>query len=214
MKKYIVIIMMLIAPVLGVSAQTLYGALDVALVKTYNESSPEEKEKTKDFIEEVKNRWKKEQVKEICGVRFGEKQEIALELLKGKFGDPYFIIKDHIMYKGITYGNIRFEVVSFQFQSDGIRTYMNGCVFISREENNTESLLDDFNKLSEKLKKYDLVKLDEDLLYGGVSPLWDGDVNHIDMKYTPAIILSIVKNEKGKYRLSLIYGHPDYCPYN
>lgn len=203
--------MMLIAPVVGASAQT--GVLDVVLVKAYNESSLEVKEKTKNLIEEVENRWTNSQVKKICGVQFGEKQEVTLGLLKGKFGEPFVVKKDCIWYRYITYGGVSFEVVKFGFQSDGIRTYMNECTFMSQEENNKESLLDDFNRLSEKLKKYDLQKSGDDFSYGGVSPLWDGDVNHIDMKYTPAIILSIVKNEKGKYRLTLIYGHP-CCPYN
>ena len=212
MKKYIISILMCIVPVLGTSAQNFIDSL----IQVYDHASIEEKRIMDITMTKLENEWKRTQVKEICGIPFGEKKEVALEVLKRKFGKPHFVTEDGIWYQFITYGGINFESVLFYFQSDGKRTYMNSCSFFSRKETNIDKLIVDFNLLVEKLKKYDLSKskINDYALSGAISPLWDGHFRSMKVEFMPAIILDINKNEENKYVIRLMYGQQQICPFN
>jgi len=211
-KKYLITILMLAAPIFGVSAQNFIDSL----MQVYDHAAPEEKQRMDLVMTEMENQWKRTQVKEICGITFGERKEVALDILKRKFGEPRFVTNDCIWYQYITYGGIRFETALFNFQSDGKRTYMNSCSFFSDKESNIEKLVVDFKNLVEKLGKYDLKKTDgQDYMFSGaVSPLWDGHFRSMKFGFMPAIILDINKNEEDKYFIRLMYGHPQVCPFN
>lgn len=154
------------------------------------------------------------QVKEICGVAFGEKQEVALDILKHKYGEPYIITHNNIVYHGIGYGGVSFENILFGFQYDGKRSYMNSCSFLGTEEDISYVTVD-FNNLLKKLKKkYDLGASVKDYFWiGGISPLWDGHIESLSGHYYPAIVLDIKKNENGKSFVRLMYGQEQLCPF-
>lgn len=212
MKKYIITIIALALFCLNISAQNFIDSL----AQVYNNATPEEQQRINRVMTDMENMWKKAQVKEICGIPFGEKQEVALNVLKNKFGEPYFVTKDAIWYKHITYGGIRFENILFSFQSDGKRTYMNSCDFFSNKETNLEKLIVDFKNLLEKLKKYNLRKSDgeEYAWSGAVSPLWDGNFQSMKLDFMPAILLDISQDEENKYFIRLMYGQNQICPFN
>lgn len=154
------------------------------------------------------------QVREICSVQFGEKQEVALECLKKKFGIPHLVTHDAIWFKNVSYGGILFEDVIFRFQTNAKRTYMNSCIFYGKK-NKMEYVSLDFNLLLNKLKKYDLGASTENMFWtGGISPLWDGksDIFGTPM-YVPAIMLDIKKVDNGLCFLRLIYGQEQLCPF-
>ena len=88
---------MCIVPVLGTSAQNFIDSL----IQVYDHASIEEKRIMDIAMTKSENAWKKTQVKEICGIPFGEKKEVALELLKRKFGKPHFVTEDCIWYQFI-----------------------------------------------------------------------------------------------------------------
>ena len=70
-------------------------------------------------------------VKEICGVPFGSSYEKTKEMLENKYGYPdYNPDKTTIIYNHKIYAGITFDSIHFLFQSDGIHSYLNGCIFI------------------------------------------------------------------------------------
>ena len=73
---------MLAAPIFGVSAQNFIDSL----MQVYDHAAPEEKQRMDLVMTEMENQWKRTQVKEICGITFGERKEVALDILKRKFG--------------------------------------------------------------------------------------------------------------------------------
>ncbi len=74
---------------------------------------------------------KAQTVKEICGVPFGSSYEKAKEMLENKYGySDYNPDKTVLTYTHKTYAGIMFDSIHFLFQSDGIHSYFNGCVFI------------------------------------------------------------------------------------
>ena len=70
-------------------------------------------------------------VREICGVPFGSSYEKTKEMLENKYGYPeYNPDRTVITYKHKTYAGFTFDSIHFLFQSDGVHSYLNGCVFI------------------------------------------------------------------------------------
>ena len=82
-----------------------------------------------DSIMEIRK--EKQTIREICGVPFGSSYEKAKDMLENKYGYPdYNPDKTVLTYKHKTYAGIMFDSIHFLFQSDGIHSYLNGCVFI------------------------------------------------------------------------------------
>lgn len=153
-------------------------------------------------------------VTEICGVKFGTSYETANEMLENKYGRPeydYTHSKQTITFKHKSYAGINFDTIHFLFQSDGYRTYMNGCVFIldantAEEAKEKRELL--YKRLSEKYYMED--RTDENgfkYYIGGISPV---DVNDA------AFVINIIKYNKelaklyNPYAARLMYGTYDY----
>ncbi len=113
-------------------------------------------EKVKDSLANVylENAKKEQTVREICGIPFGTSYEKAEEILRNKYGYPKFSTdRTTITYDNKTYAGIMFDSIHFLFQSDGINSYMNGCVFIINTKTVNEAKMERdrlHDKLSEK----------------------------------------------------------------
>lgn len=151
-------------------------------------------------------------VKEICGVPFGSSYEKTKEILENKYG--YSALTSDRMsidYKNITYAGFTFDSIHFLFQSEGISSYLNGCIFIMRAKSLSDAKRKQemlYKKLSEK---YLLLNDTDDngnkYYYGGYSPIPDDGVGlHIDIvKYEG----DVAKNY-NPYAARLAYGRYNY----
>lgn len=159
----------------------------------------------------MENARKKETVKEICGIPFGTPKDEAEKMLENKYGySEYSGDKMVISYKHKSYAGIMFDTIYFLFESDGVHSYMNGCVFILE----AETLRDAEKKrdmLYEKLKeKYFMLSEKDDnnntYYVGGYAPIGEGC----------AFVIDILKHEKKLARLytpyaaRLMYGRYEY----
>ena len=90
------------------------------------------KEAQDSIVNNIMEMRKKEQtVKEICGVPFGSSYEKTKDMLENKYGYSELTSdRTRIVYKNKTYAGITFDSIIFLFQSDGIHSYLNGCIFI------------------------------------------------------------------------------------
>lgn len=126
--------------------------------------------------EEYLEQLERQTVKEICGIPFGSSYEKAKEVLENKYGDPSpFSDKTKIVYLNKSYGGMLFDNIIFLFQSDGYRSFLNGCVFIWDAKNLTDAV-EKRDLLYKKLSlKYDLKRgYDDNSLsyyYGGYPPV-------------------------------------------
>ncbi|MBR1787777.1 MAG: hypothetical protein IJ762_01110 [Bacteroidaceae bacterium] len=140
-------------------------------------------------------------VKEICGIPFGTSYQDAESMLKNKYGYPeYGTDPNVITYKHKKYAGITFDSIHFLFQSDGVNSYLNGCVFIldaktEKEAKEKRELLHDI-----LAKKYIMVDdTDENgfkYYFGGRSPISKDEVG---------FVINILKYDKDLARL--------YAPY-
>lgn len=175
------------------------GEIDYSFVNSVNKMIQDEKE------------WKeKQKVKEICGIQFGTSYEKTKRMLENKYGLPdYNPDKTHIVYTNKSYAGISFNSIHFFFQSDGLNSYFNGCIFVLeanslREAEQKCKLL--YNKLSEKY----IIVSDKDsdgnvYYYGGISPIPD------DEKTAFAIdILKYNIRNSVPYAARLVYGRYNY----
>lgn len=160
-------------------------------------------------IESLKER---QTVKEICGIPFGSSYEKTEKMLFNKYDLPENNSdRTVITYKNKTYGGIAFDYIHFLFQSDGIHSYFNGCVFILSAKS-----LDDakekqemlHEKLSEKYNMYDKTDRNGNLYYiGGYSPISKDEAGFsIDiMKFD-----SEIAKDFYPYAARLVYGRYNY----
>lgn len=190
--------------------------------KDYQSATQEERKKMDEFFQPLEEKWHIQQVKTIGGVPFGITHEKAEKMLENKFGRAaYNPSSTTLTYNKVKYAGYDFDAIHFLFQSDGLKSYLNGCVFII----NTKDLQDAVEKekyVAEKLlSKYQLFE-DRDnngniTHGGGISPLWDGKWNTLDVeKYGVAIHTDILIYNKElvelyefPYAVRIIYG-----PYN
>jgi hypothetical protein len=120
-------------------------------------------------------------VKEICSVPFGSSYEKTREILENKYGYPeYSPDRTVITYKHKSYAGFMFDSIHFLFQSDGIHSYLNGCVFImdakslSDAKKKQEML---YKKLSDKYFMLDDTDSNGNkFYYGGYPPTPDDGV--------------------------------------
>lgn len=167
-----------------------------------------EKAVWKAIDDERKQEWERQTVKEICGIPFGSSYEKTKEVLENKYGtSSIFSDKTKIIYENQTYAGITFDDILFLFQSDGYKSYLNGCVFILKA-NSLKEAKDKRDVLYRKLSwKYDIKEsIDDDgnkYYYGGHSPVpLDG----------LGFIIEILKydNSVNSYAARLMYGRYNY----
>ncbi len=113
---------------------------------------------------------------------------------------------------------VSFQKVYFLFQSDGLNSYLNSCVFITNA-NSLDDAIEKEKYISDiVLSKYDLLEVnpsDENPSHcGGISPLWDGRWNTLDLaEYGPAVCTDIIKYDSElvdvfgiPYAVRIMYG--------
>lgn len=168
-----------------------------------------ETEIRKKIAEEIEKEYEGQTTREICGIPFGSSYEKTKEVLENKYGDPSSLSdKTRIVYPHKTYAGISFDNIIFLFQSDGYKSYLNGCVFILE----AKSLSDAKEKrdlLYRKLRwKYDIKEGTDDdgvkYYYGGHSPIpFDGYGFCID-------IIKYDNRQSIPYAARLSYGRYNY----
>ena len=155
-----------------------------------------------------------QRVTEICGVKFGTSYEDAKRILENKYGEAeydYKHSKESLTFANKTYAGISFDTILFLFQSDGYRTYMNGCVF-AIDSNTAEDAKEKrellYNRLSGKYYMDDRIDKNGFKYYiGGFSPINENDA---------AFIIDIVKYDAdvakkyNPYAARLMYGRYNY----
>ena len=158
---------------------------------------------------ERKLKQEKQTVKEICGIPFGTSREKAKEILENKYGIPDLLSdKEQIVYKFKSYAGITFDRIIFLFQSDGYRSYLNGCVFIL-EAKSVIQAKEKRDLLYYTLRsKYDMYTSEDKngfkYYMGGYSPV---------SSYLPGFLIEILKFDSGlgtQYSARLMYGRYNY----
>lgn len=163
----------------------------------------------KQISEEFNREWERQTVKEICGIPFGSSYEKAEEVLENKYGKKSFLSdKTKIYYRNESYAGIMFDIIIFLFQSDGYKSFMNGCVFIL-EANSLRQAKEKQEMLYKTLRyKYEMKEGVDDngnkFYYGGHSPVsFDGF----------GFTIEIIKYENRPsipYAARLMYGRYNY----
>ena len=168
-----------------------------------------EKDIRKQLREELERERERQTIKEICGIPFGSSYEKAEEVLENKYGKKsYLSDKTKICYRSVTYAGIFFNDIYFLFQSDGYKSYMNGCVFIL-EATSLHQAKEKQEMLYNKLRyKYDMNEGEDDngnkYYYGGHSPVpLDGSGLSID-------IIKYENRLSNPYAARLMYGRYNY----
>ena len=162
----------------------------------------------KAMIEEFEMNRERQTVREICGIPFGSSYEKAEEILDNKYGSSSFLSdKNTIIYLNKSYGGILFDKIMFLFQSDGYKSYMNGCVFVL-EATSLSDAKEKRDRLYRNLSlKYDIVEGVDDngikYYYGGRSPVPFGIGFSID-------IIKYDNKSKNSYAARLMYGRYNY----
>lgn len=194
------------------SWKTTSGDVELAILKegfSISYTDYTEKEVRKQIFEEINSEWERQTIKEICGIPFGSSYEKAEEVLKNKYGEKsYLSDKTKIYYRNENYAGILFDNIIFLFQSDGYKSYMNGCVFIL-EANSLRQAREKLEILYKKLRnKYDMKEGEDDngnkYYYGGHSPVpFDGI----------GFVIEIIKYDNRPsipYAARLMYGRYNY----
>ena len=159
--------------------------------------------------EEYERARERQTVREICGIPFGSSYEKAAEVLENKYGTSSFLSdKTRIVYDNKDYAGISFDKIIFLFQSDGYRSYLNGCVFIL-EATSLSDAKDKRDRLYKKLSwKYDMKDGTDDAgikyYFGGNSPVssWDFGFSIDIIKYD--------NRSSIPYAARLMYGRYNY----
>lgn len=158
--------------------------------------------------EEFEMNRERQTVREICGIPFGSSYEKAEEILDNKYGSSsYLSDKNTIVYLNKSYGGILFDSIMFLFQSDGYKSYMNGCVFIL-EATSLSDAKEKRDRLYRNLSlKYEIVEGVDDngnkYYYGGRSPVPFGIGFSID-------IIIYDNKSRNSYAARLMYGRYNY----
>lgn len=214
-----------------VSAQT-YNTLEIdqELYKNSLDSIRQQLDNKYHFFELESQ---KIQVQNLGNLNFGMTKEEAFPLLRNKYGEPLDSEDPNIViYKDKTYAGEDFNLVGFQFQSDGINSYLNKCMFakLINDKNSGEKELKRLLKILDKRYKMfsikDTYKINPkyekdlnilDAYTGGISPLWNGHWASLRNELMCAVFLTIEKIEEDniyypefKYIIKIEYGSYDY----
>nr|WP_302934688.1 hypothetical protein [uncultured Prevotella sp.] len=176
MNKILLFAITLLLPI-GLNAQTNYLQEKVA---EYYTGSIEQKIKMDSIYQPIADMCKKRQIKSIANIPFGTSLEKAEPILRNKFGTPKKIPgKNAIIFENIKYAGYDFDYVDFSFQSDGVNTYMNSCVFIIYATSLTDAIEKEKMLANVVLRKYNMEEYKDNngnpMHVGGYSPLWNGD---------------------------------------
>ena len=168
-----------------------------------------EKDARKQVLEEHEREWERQTIREICGIPFGSSYEKAEEVLENKYGVKSFLSdKTKIYYLNENYAGIMFDKIIFLFQSDGYKSYMNGCIFIL-DANSLRQAKEKQEMLYKRLRnKYDMKEGVDDngnkYYYGGHSPVpFDGFGFSIE-------IIKFENISSTPYAARLMYGRYNY----
>lgn len=220
--KKILIALMLIIPLFA-NAQKDNNLAFKDSLNIYKDTSSEYHSKLDSLYSSFEEKYKNQQVTNIGGIPFGISREEALPILRNKYGEEMYNPKKKniLSFNNIKYAGVDFNTVHFLFQSDGINSYFNTCIFVLNADTEKEAI-DKQKKMSDILsKKYELSCVKDayglDSYGGGVSPLWDGHWSSLlKEEYLTAIHTDIIKYDEElakdtgiKYATRIIYG-----PYN
>lgn len=219
--KNILITLMLIIPFF-VNAQNVSDLTFKDLLNIHEDASPEYRSNLDSLYSIFEEKFKTQQIKNIGGIPFGISQEKALPILRNKYGEEMYNPrnKNLLSFKNIKYAGVDFSTVHFLFQSDGINSYFNTCIFVLDADTEKEAI-DKQKEMSKILsKKYEITCAKDNNgfdTYGcGISPLWDGNLDSLKSEYFTAIHTDIMKYDEKlakdtgiKYSTRIIYG-----PYN
>lgn len=218
MKKFILLLAFI---ALYINANAQDESLEQAK-KAYKYATPEVRAQMDSLLQPIADGLQKQQVKTIGGVPFGISHEKAEEMLRNKFGmSEYNPSSTTLSYKNIKYAGRDFDAVHFLFQSDGINSYLNSCIFIINANSLADAIEKEKNIAENLLSKYKLYE-DKDtndipVYSGGISPQWDGRWNTIDADIYCGVHTDIIKYESKlvkiyniPYAVRIIYGPYDY----
>ena len=149
-------------------------------------------------IKEIMNeRKERETIREICGIPFGSSYETAREILENKFGEPQDTSdKTTLVYKNKNYAGVLFDYILFLFQSDGRKSYFNGCIFaldaksLNDAERKQEML---YKQLSSKYTISFVYDDNKNKIYGGgFPPIKDAKIG---------FTIDILKYDRSEFQL-------------
>ena len=163
------------------------------------------RESMKEIMNERKER---ETIREICGIPFGSSYETAREILENKYGKAEFPSdKTKLVYKSKHYAGFLFSTIYFLFQSDGHKSYFNGCIFIIDTTSLTEAKKKQESLYERLSSKYTITYAYDDnmnkIYGGGHSPVEKDEVG---------FIIDIIKHDSYStpYAARLAYGNYNY----
>ena len=98
----------------------------------YKDTSSEYHSKLDSLYSSFEEKYKNQQVTNIGGIPFGISREEALPILRNKYGEEMYNPKKKniLSFNNIKYAGVDFNTVHFLFQSDGINSYFNTCIFV------------------------------------------------------------------------------------
>lgn len=157
---------------------------------------------SKIFQETYEKNLRTQQVKNIGGIPFGISREDALSRLRNKYGEPIYNPESTVLtFKNIKYAGKDFSSVHFLFESDGLKSYLNACIFISDAKTKAEANKK-VNELKGELeKKYNVFSSVSDNGFptygGGISPVWDGQISTLKDEYLTAWHIDVIEYEQN-----------------
>lgn len=174
------------------------------------------------FMETVENNLRSQQVHNIGGIPFGISREDALSRLRNKYGEPEYNPQSTVVtFKHIKYAGHDFSSVHFLFESDGINSYLNACIFVNDAKTKSEAIKKMEDLKTDLEKRYNVCSAEGEngfMTYGGgVSPVWDGKMASFKKEYYTAWHTDVIEYDANlsdiygiKYGVRLIYGPYSY----
>ncbi len=191
--------------------------------REYRLATTEEKAFMDSIYQPIADKMLKEQVKTIGGIPFGISHDKAETMLRNKFGSPdYNPSSTTLSFKNIRYGGRDFASILFLFQSDGLNSYLNACIFITNASSLDDAVKKEKDIANNVLSRYTLYEDKTSDGYpahgGGISPLWDGRWTTLNFdKYGIGVHTDIIKYDSDlvkvygiPYAVRIIYGPYDY----
>ena len=183
--------------------------------------TPEQKD-SKLFMETLEKNLRLQQVHNIGGIPFGISREDALSRLRNKYGEPEYNPQSTVVaFKDIKYAGRDFSSVLFLFESDGINSYLNACIFVNEAKTKSEAIKKMEDLKTDLEKRYNVISEEGEngfMTYGGgVSPVWDGKMASFKDEYLPGWHTDVIEYDANlsnitgiKYGVRLIYGPYSY----
>ena len=138
MKKIVLITLLAIS--LSAFAQENRAEQEQAM-KNIESLSQERQDSIAMILNAIETEFRAQQVKSIGGIDFGISRYEASIKLRNKFGEPeYFQNRNVIPFKNVKYAGRDFSSAIFMFESDGINSYLNSCVFVNEAKTRSEAL--------------------------------------------------------------------------